>query len=241
MKIKVVGSLIKHGNKILGPVVNYITDPHEFKSLTTVQGVSHITLPHNIDLVFAAGQKVVTGEFKRPKDLVSSHQTRRLQRQLRNMREVSDVVVLFIRGIDHVEIQTAIRATTNRTPTYNPEWFWGDLANIQSQGVYVLPLSDSDKEAVEELRYYRKALAGSGARGMKGTDTPKSDRLPGWPLRRIAGVGPVMSQKLLKEYGSVGNVIVHAEHQQLAGVSEAISEKFYQAYWAKEAIVLGKK
>ena len=73
-------------------------------------------------------------------------------------------------------------------------------------GVYILPISDDDEEALEEMRYYRKALAGSGARGMQGTDSPKKDRQPGWLLRRIPGIGPKKSEELLLKYGTVHNV-----------------------------------
>ena len=165
--------------------------------------------PNNIDLLFAAGEKVVGCEVKRGQDLIQSWQSRRLHRQLRTLIQAVDVAVLVLRDLDVAWLAEAVGEQCRR-----PDLFWGDWANWQTQGVYILPVPA--EEYLPELRVYQAALATNGARVLAGTDRHKEQaRQPGWLLRCIPDIGRVKSAALLARFGSVMAVLSAAERGEV--------------------------
>ena len=194
-RLHVSEGAIHFGKEPLG-TKEILADPGEFRD---VEDVGHLQLPGRMDLVFAVGDRVAAGECKYPADLVTSHQRRRLQRQLRYIREVADIGILFLRGFVSEIVVDAQNKARMRNARYRYDLLWQDLAGFQTQGGYVLHLPDDDSDAVKFIRWYQQGLATSGARIFAGTDVQKKG---GTLLRRIKGIGPKAERDLLRAYGT---------------------------------------
>ena len=210
-RVELRGGGLWHGGKRLGPDGALYCYPGEEAHLGDTTGVVVCATPARIDLLFVAGEKVVGCEVKTIVDLVSSHRTRRLHRQLRTLRDAVDMSCLIIRGARDCPL--SFYAAVNLHP--HPAEFWGDWVNWQTQGIYLLPVSW--EEYMPDLLQYKKALATTGLRALSGTDLrPPRERQPGWLLRRIPGIGSDKSAKLLARYGSSLEALRAAEYGQVA-------------------------
>lgn len=223
-RITLTDGRIVHASKDYGPASALLTYPGEQAGLGTDKGVLVCKTPYNIDLVGAAGERVFGCEVKRPTDLIDSWFNRRLHRQLRTLRDVVDIPVLVLRGgldlrvlMDHFWERNGHQAPSRRRG-FN--MFIEDLVNIQSQGVYLLPVPTDGY--LPEIAALRRALGTNGARAVSGTDQIVRERKPGWLLRRIPGIGPAKSAELLETYGSVMGVFRAALS---GGIPGAISGK----------------
>jgi len=189
---------IHFGKEPLGPREIILADPGEFRNVDGVQNERQ--LPGRMDIVFAVGMRVAAGEMKFPTDLVTSHQRRRLQRQLRFIREVADIGILFLRGFVMEDMQYIQEGARIRNSRYQPLTLWQDLAGFQTQGGYVLHLPEDDVEAVEFIRWYAAGLATSGARAFAGTDQAPRSKGAGKLLQAIPGIGPKKAAELMAAY-----------------------------------------
>ena len=224
-KVELRGSALWYAGKRLGAASALYAYPGEEAHLGTSEGVMVCSTPARIDLLFVAGEKVVGCEVKTIMDLVESHRSRRLHRQLRTLRETVDVCCLVVRGM--VDCPLSFYAAVQLHP--KPVEFWGDWVNWQTRGVYILPVPMENY--LPKLLVYKKALATTGLRALAGTDLhPPRERAPGWLLRRIPGIGPDRSQRLINLYGSS----IAALQAALAGdvartLGKAVEEKLCQA------------
>lgn len=191
--------IIHLGKVPLGKKSDIIADPGEFRG---VAGVEHLQLPGRMDVVFSVGDRVAAGEIKRPADLVTSHQRRRLQRQLRFIRQEADIGILFLRDFTMERVFMAQMIAHNQNPRYRRESLWQDLAGFQTQGGYVLHLPEDDAEAIEFILWYQTGLAMNGVRMFAGTDAPVKARRKGTLLRDIKGIGPKTERDLLRRYST---------------------------------------
>ena len=215
------GKLVYKG-KVLGPVDKVYAFPGEQTHLGDSEAVVVCATPERIDLLFAAGERVVGCEVKTPADLVGSYASRRLHRQLHTLRATVDVSCLVVRAevLDLAPLVAELR---------RPDEFWEDWVNWQTNGVYILlvPLENY----LPQLLLYRKALCTTGERVFKGTDlrAPR-ERRPGWLLRRIPGIGPKKSAEAIDTFGST---IAVFEAALRGGVSpmlgKAVQEKICKA------------
>lgn len=208
-KVTISGDTLVHDGVVLGPAAGVYTAPGEAAGLLGVEAHLSGRAPHNIDILFAAGEKVVGCEVKTVQDLVDSWRSRRLQRQLRTLQATVDVSVLVIR--ETLFLNTG--AESDR--------FWEDWVHLQTRGVYILPVPpDSYWFEVGQLRH---ALSKNSARIFAGTDQrPPREQRPGWLLRRVPGIGPVKSLALLGEFGSTSEVFT-------AAMSGNVHKKFGQS------------
>lgn len=198
-KLHIAQGTIHFGEQPLGSK-EILADPGEFRGCDGVQNDKQ--LPGRIDLVFAVGERVAAGEMKFPADLVTSHQRRRLQRQLRYIRQVADIGILFLRGFDIELVLDSQRQAKYRNQRYKMAILWQDLAGFQTQGGYVLHLPEDDEDAMEFIRRYQQGLSTSGARIFAGTDIRSKATGPGKLLQTIPGIGPKMAARLMAEYGT---------------------------------------
>lgn len=193
MKIELIGGAIVYNGSELGPATALFAYPGEAKHIGT-SGIVTCQTPARIDLLFCAGERVVGCEVKTVADLVSSHRSHRLHRQLRVLRELVDLPCLIVRGLWGQDLSAIVDATHP-----DPRSFWLDWVGWQTQGVYLLGVASENYLA--QLLYYRKALATTGLRALAGTDRREPrERAPGWLLRRIRGIGPVQSARLLAKW-----------------------------------------
>ena len=218
-----------YGAKRLGPRDHIYVYPGEEKHLGVEDSEEHVTVcttPGNIDFLFALPNgKIVGGEVKRPDDLVKSHRSRRLARQVRTLRDTVDISVLVLRGgLDVLSLYAMVSVWHPR-----PWEFWEDLTGLQTQGVYLLPVPLT--EYWPWLKMFRKAVSASGARCLAGNDRRESrERQPGWLLRRIPGIGPDRSKRLVAEYGSsLGALIAAKGHRVGPKFGKFVEEKLCQA------------
>ena len=225
LRVTVKANALWYGTKRIGPTERIYVSPGEEKHL----GGDNVTVcatPSAIDVLFALPDgKIVGGEVKRPDDLVKSHLSRRLARQVRTLRDTVDIPVLILRdGINVYSIDALVQEGHPR-----PWEFWEDLTSLQTQGVYLLPVPLEDYWPWLEM--FRSALSQSGARCLAGTDRRVSrERQPGWLLRRIPGIGPDRSKRLVAEYGSsLGALIAAKGHRVGTKFGKFIEEKLCQA------------
>jgi len=226
------GNSLWYGGKRLGAASALYCYPGEEAHLGTSEGVVVCATPARIDLLFVAGEKVVGCEVKTVGDLVSSHRSRRLHRQLRTLRETTDISALVLRGGLGVHSTVCAWGALEEEVDAahpKPDEFWGDWLNWQTQGVYILPVTLECY--LPRLLVYKRALATTGSRVLFGTDLrPPRERQPGWLLRRIPGIGPDRSQRLINLYGSS----IAALQAALAGdvgstLGKAVEDKLCQA------------
>jgi hypothetical protein len=224
-KVELRDSVLWHGGKRLGASSALYCYPGEEAHLGTSEGVVVCQTPARIDLLFVAGEKVVGCEVKTITDLIGSHRSRRLHRQLRTLRETVDVCGLVVRGM--ADCPLSFYAAVQLHP--KPEEFWGDWVNWQTQGVYLLPVAMAGY--MPELLVYRGALATAGLRALAGTDIhPARERRPGWLLRRIPGIGDERSRRLINLYGSSHGALQAALRGEVAStLGKSMEERLCQA------------
>ncbi len=232
-RLRVEGGQIKQGELfIFGPTDAFLADHNELTEVGAKDGVLHLTLPKNMDVAFAVKGKVAVGEFKRPHDLVSSQQNRRLQRQVRTMLTLGDIVCVFMRGYVHDDVCHEVSRMGTLVRHYVPQQFWGELANLQTLGVYLLPLSGDDDEALEELEFYRKALGGNAKSAIAGHDQIKKSNAPGAVLKNVQGVGPAMMAKLIEAHGTAGGVVVASKMGNIdKSIPQRVRDEIGRTYW----------
>lgn len=208
----------------------------EFKDLT--EGVTRLTTPGNIDLIFVAGPRVVTVESKKPEDLYGSFKSRRLARQVRTMMELGDTPVIMIRGLvpavftvpvfDYVGnvVRKNGRAVMQSIPSIQCTDLWDELVRLQALGVYVVQGPLVDEAIPSWVERMRQIFAGADIlRAVAGTDKKEShERKPGWLLRRIPGIGMKKSTEMHAKAGSTGRVLRSPRKYASAGDAKKIME-----------------
>lgn len=222
---------IHFGEAPLGPKEILLADPDEFRNCEGVKNDKQ--LPHRIDLVFAVGDRVAAAEMKFPADLVTSHQKRRLQRQLRNIRQVADIGILFLRDFEMEDVLAAQIKAKYHNMRYKGQPLWEDLAGFQTQGGYVLHLPGDDAEAVEFVRWYQQALTTSGVRMFAGSDRAPKPKGPGKLLQAIPGIGPKKAAELMKAYNTpieVGQYVLTAPNEFTMLWGSSITKKIRAAF-----------
>ena len=201
------GKLVYKG-KVLGPADKVYAFPGEQTHLGDSVDVVVCTTPERVDLVLAAGKRVVGCEVKTAADLMGSYASRRLHRQLDTLRRVVDVSCLVIRQ-EQLDLDPLVAALLR------PNEFWEDWVNWQTNGVYILhvPLDNY----LDRLLLYRKALCTTGERVFKGTDlrAPR-ERRAGWLLRRIPTIGADRSKRLITAFNSTWGVLQAARAGKVA-------------------------
>ena len=188
---RVSGDSLCYGDAVLGPRTALFVDSGELKG--AVDGIVRLNTPHRIDMVFCAGERVVGVECKLPQDLLSSHASKRLARQMRVLLDVVDVACLGLRGLPGGGF----------TAWAQP--LWNDLVRLQALGVVLLPLSSNDLYVPAQFAEYSEFLSGGRAplAAVAGTDKARRvSRGPGWFLKMLKGVGPVAAAKLHGKFGS---------------------------------------
>ena len=227
MKVVIKSDALWYGTNRIGAASALYCYPGEQAHLGGDAGVVVCQTPARIDLLFTAGDRVVGCEVKRLEDLISSHRAHRLHRQLATLRSTVDVACLVVRGLGGDEGCMFDLSIVSAHP--QPDVFWGDWLNWQTQGVYILPVPMADY--LPRLLVYRRALATSGMRALAGTDIrPPRERARGWLLRRIPGIGPDKSARLINLYGSSMGALVAAQNGDVGlTLGKAVEEKLCQA------------
>lgn len=192
VKLKVEDGGLWYGKKGLGPDTALFVDATGDTSyLEGREGVIRLPTPERIDMLMCVGERVVGVESKKPKDLLSSHASRRLARQFRTMFRMCDISCLLLRG-------------PWPTETYDgevPYRLYDDLVRFQMLGGIILP---GDGDVVKDLARWKPILAGGRTvlAAVAGTDERTERGGRGWLLRCIKGVGPKLSERLLDKFGS---------------------------------------
>ena len=158
-----------------------------------------------MDLVFAAGGKVVGLESKKPNDLVTSQACRRLARQIRTLREIVDVPGILLRGLPTSQGFHEYMFNSSYLGSGSKPGLWDDLVRYQYLGVVVIPGPKHDLHIPDWLVKYKPILADTRnvLRALARTaQPPHKGRESGWLLRSGKGVGPVLQGKLIAKYGT---------------------------------------
>ena len=151
-------------------------DSKECASLADGWEVAHRQTPGRIDILFYAQRKLVGVECKLPEDLVSSHASRRLARQLREMTAIVDVRCLLLRDYDQRLVETSLGAAEERNKRYRRSTFYADMVRYQNSGITILHGPVRDDELLEYLRAVRKALGrGQSVGAFMGSDRKKKE------------------------------------------------------------------
>lgn len=163
-----------------------LADSRELTALSTDDGVRHLNMPGRIDLVFAAGDKVVGAESKKAQDCIDSFYSRRLHRQLRTLGRLVDIPAIILRGYAPDFIDEYSGAIIN-------------LVRIQALGVYLLPLPMDDRECLPWLLKYSEILT-DGSRAANAAVRGEDNRLKGQGLlvSQVKGLGAKRVDKLLR-------------------------------------------
>ncbi len=250
--LTVIDGEVAYKGKKLG--VGLITDSNELKLLTEADGVRHMETPHRIDLLFAAGDKVVGVESKKPGDLINSFNSRRLARQFATLLEVVDVPVLLKRGVWPEEVMTMAPSFSSLKPVKRrPVWWhhdgppffthrnrrsleplWVELARWQMLGGIVLEGPGPDHLVPAFLKAVGDTLAGSGlARALVGSDYRKGPATKDdWAmLRAVPGIGEETVKKLKKIFATPWDAIREFMKDEWSGVrvSTRVNENMRQA------------
>lgn len=224
---KIINQQIWYDNRPLGPVSCLLADYNELIGLTEADGVRHLTMPHRIDMVFAAGQRTVAVESKQSGDLESSHRNRRLARQIRTMLHEADVACLLMRW-----------PTT--WDQYTSDALLEDMVRWQALGVVLLSGPQTDSRVPETLGRYKRILAGGTnplaaiARWDVATEGGRDRRLegsrPGWFLQYLRGVGPRTAERLHAAFGNTAAALAATDEQWIAaGVNRGIVQRRKEA------------
>ena len=148
-KVVIQGDELWWAGKRIGPTSKIYAYPGE-RSHLGEEGVEVCQTPNRIDLLFTAGERVVGCEVKQARDLVSSHRSRRLHRQLATLIKTVAVPCLVVRGLDNLGARVM-------SVHPKPEQFWADWVNWQTRGIYILPVPMENY--LPRLLLYRAALA----------------------------------------------------------------------------------
>ncbi len=205
-------------DEILGDKHFLHVDYNELKGQNESNKVIHHTMPGRIDMIFAAGDKVIGVESKKPEDLINSIMNRRLARQFKKLREMVDIPILLIKGPIPEEIELMAwenkkkfrvvydwyHTITTKT-TYGTEYrslgnALFECARWQMLGGIVLYGSEYDYEIPPYLLSCRKFLSGGQnvLMALAGDDRkvkPKTN-YKGWLLECIPGIGKTTALKL---------------------------------------------
>jgi len=135
-------------------------------------GVTRASTPYRIDMVCVTKQGRVVGvESKKVRDLVSSHTSRRLARQLGVLRQVVDVPCLLLRGFDPVALEYELDSAESRNLRYRRANLYRDLIRYQNSGVTLLLTPDDDSAILAQLSHLRGVLGfGRSVGAFCGTD-----------------------------------------------------------------------
>jgi len=214
----------------LGPDTALLCAPKELASLNEKEGVLHLSTPHQIDMIFAVGEKVALVESKKPPDLVKSHAVRRLSRQVSTLIEFGDIPILLRRGGCDFDL---LNHLTSEEQSHSKRWtardFWQDMnVRLPMLGVFVVDVPDEDLVVRDWLLRCKEAFSGEPSRAVAKREAQPKERAPGWWLRRIPGVGMATSQKLHDEYGSTYGVMRAAVEGEWGG-SEKMRSKIQNA------------
>lgn len=185
-----------HEGKVLGPVTALFEDSRETEE---GDGIIHMMMPHRLDFVFVAGDRVVGLESKTEGDLVSSWYSRRLQRQVRTLLSCVDVPVLFIK----------LTGGQAFRPLVGEPDICADIAAWQMHGGLVAVGSDV-REACARLKTMLEGapVVGRILAGRDVTRVPTGGTVNEQRLQRLLrGCGPVMSKRLLTKFGTIGKVL----------------------------------
>ena len=192
----------------LGPDTALIAAPAELTTLGERDGVLHMATPHNIDLIFAVGDRVAGVESKKCADIVGSHQAGRLGRQIAVLLEHVDIPILMRRGTDMGVLVQLVADAEHHAKRWSGRDMWSDIHIRYPQlGVYVVDVPDVDLSVKMWLKVYRAALLTVPERAVIRREKGPKERQPGWLLRRVPKVGPTRSAALIEEYGSTGAVL----------------------------------
>ena len=222
---KVEGDCLYHDDVLLGPSDLLYHDSNELRGMFEGDGCVRMSMPHRIDMVFVAGDKVVGIESKKADDLTSSVHQHRLARQRRTLIDEVDVPCLLVRGIPK---KWRGLKTMN---VFNADMFevWLELVRLQALGVYILPGPKEDSLIPKWLAYYRPALSGSRAAlaAIKQSDVkPAKSKHKGWFLTNIKGIGERIATKLHDRFGSTrGALLADSDEWGELGISKAVIER----------------
>ena len=201
-----------------------IADFNELKLLTEKDGVTHMETPLRIDMLFASGDKVVGVESKKPSDLITSYNSRRLARQFATLLEAVDIPVLLKRGAWPEEVMTfgPVSKQYPKTPR-RPIWWhhdgppfmahrarqtlqplWVELARWQQLGGLVLEGPGPDHLVPGFLAAVATALADTPKRALVGSDYRKGAATKEeWAMLRVVpGIGGETIKKLKKIFAN---------------------------------------
>jgi hypothetical protein len=218
---KIEGDNLTHDGVVLGPKNHLYIDYNELKGipLGVHDWLVRSPMPHRIDMVFVAGDKVVGVEAKKANDLKDSIAKGRLARQMNMLLGEVDVACVLMRGVP--KKWRGIK----RLNSFNEDIFyvWSHLVELQALGVFILPGPYDDALVPKWLSYYAKFLTGGRAAlaAIKQSDIrPSKPQQPGWFLKNIKGVGDRIATKLHNHFGSTRSALLaeYGDWQRL-GVS----------------------
>lgn len=225
--LRIADGYIWNGEQALGPDTALIAAPAELPSLGEKEGVLHMATPHNIDLIFAVGEKVAGVESKRMADLVQSHAKNRLGRQISTLIDEVDIPIMMRKGIDMGTLGQLVADEEHHAYRWSGRDMWADLAIRYPQlGVYVVDVPDVDLSVKMWLKTFKTALLAGPERAVARREGGSKERKPGWLLRRVPKVGPTRSTILIEQYGSVAAVFqaVLSDGVEPPSVQKALKE-----------------
>lgn len=176
MRVLNYDKALHYDGEILGASTDLLFDQQECKTLMGRDGIIHQRNPERIDILLGAPSRRVIGvESKMPSDLVSSHASRRLARQLTVLHDMVDVSVLLLRGFDLLDLERAISFQERHNRRYRGRHLWADLQRYQNNGVRILFCGPLDSEVLEVLNDSRKAIGVPFSKGaFAGSDKRRS-------------------------------------------------------------------
>jgi ERCC4-type nuclease len=206
---KIEGDKLYHDEVLLGDTNRLYVDHNELKGipLGVHDWLVRMTMPHRIDMVFVAGDKIVGVESKKANDLKDSITKGRLSRQMNMLMGEVDVPCVLLRGIP--KKWRGIK----RQNSFNEDMFfvWGELVQLQALGVFILPGPYDDALVPKWLSYFRQDLTGgrSALAAIKQSDVrPVKPQHPGWFLKNIKGIGDRIATKLYNHFGSTRGALL---------------------------------
>ena len=198
---RIVGDDLWHDDIRLGSKETLYVDSKELAAAGPVDGVKRIVMPHRIDAVMCAEDKVVGIESKLHSDFVSSSNMGRLSRQVVVILTECDVACIALRGVALEDLDQDVLTK---------------LVKFQALGIIILPCSVVDRTMVKQLSEYAEFLDGGRAAlsAVAWTDLDlktKSKKFPGWYLTGIKGLGKITAAKLHKFYGNTGRALAGSD------------------------------
>lgn len=191
---------IMYDGTVVGSAASLICAPGELKTLKEKHGVYHTTIPHNLDNLFTVGDRVAGVESKKPADLVASHSSGRLSRQLSTLLDTVDIPILLRRGFDPASVDALIKKEARYSKGWKGNKLWEDLIRYQCLGIFIIDAADSDRAVKKSLGFAKSALGASPVRAVSRREAVPKERKPGWLLRRIPGIGVKTSSTLHEQY-----------------------------------------